>query len=83
MLSAVSSLMLQLYPRISIGNCCSNFHTLLNDFLSDGCGAASDNTFVCLQEYKDPRLRVCCGWFKDCKAGRQAEIKKLGLRDKR
>jgi hypothetical protein len=73
MLSAISSLKAQLLPRITIGNCCSNFHTLLNDFLSEGCGAASDNTFLCLQENEDPILRVCCGWHKKC----IAEKKKL------
>lgn len=67
MLSAMSSLKAQLLPRISIGNCCSNFHVLLNDLLSEGCGAASDNKFLCLQEYDDPALRVCCGWHSDCK----------------
>ena len=66
MLSAMSSLKAQLLPRITIGNCCSNFHTMLNDFLSEGCGAASDNKFLCLQEFEDPRLRVCCGWHKKC-----------------
>lgn len=74
MLSAMSSLKAQLLPRITIGNCCSNFHTLLNDFLSEGCGAASDNKFLCLQEYEDPRLRVCCGWHKKCIADKQKLI---------
>jgi len=72
MLSSMSSLKAQLLPRISIGNCCSNFHAMLNDFLLEGCGAASDNTFVCLQEYDDPLHRVCCGWHKECKARRDA-----------
>ena len=45
MLSSMSSLKAQLLPRLSIGNCCSNFHTLLSDFLVEGCGAASENTF--------------------------------------
>lgn len=74
MLSAISSLKAQLLPRMSIGNCCSNFHTLLNDFLSEGCGAASSNIFLCLQEYEDPRLRVCCGWHKKCMAEKIAAI---------
>ena len=72
MLSSVSSLKLQLLSRVSIGNCCSNFHAMLNDFLSEGCGAASENTFVCLQEYDDPLLRVCCGWHKECLAQKNA-----------
>lgn len=72
MLSAVSSLKAQLLPRVSIGNCCSNFHVMLNDFLSEGCGAASDNTFMCLQEYDDPLLHVCCGWHHECMEKKKA-----------
>jgi hypothetical protein len=66
MLSAVTSLKLQLLPRVSLGNCCSNFHTLLNDFLVEGLGAASENTFKCLQQFDDIRLRICCGWHREC-----------------
>ena len=66
MLSAMSSLKAQLLPTLTIGNCCSNFHALLNDFLSEGCGAARDSQFLCLQEYEDPMLRVCCGWHRQC-----------------
>jgi hypothetical protein len=67
MLSAVTSLKFQLLPRVSLGNCCSNFHVLLNDFLVEGLGAASENTFKCLQEFEDPRLKICCGWHHKCK----------------
>jgi len=70
MLSAVTSLKFQLLPRVSLGNCCSNFHVLLSDFLMEGLGAASDNGFHCLQEFDDPRLKVCCGWHKQCKKDR-------------
>ena len=45
---------------------------MLHDFLSEGCGAASDNMFMCLQEYDDPLLRVCCGWHDECKARKGA-----------
>ena len=73
MLSSMSSLKAQLLPRLSIGNCCSNFHIMLNDFLFEGCGAASENTFMCLQEYDgDPLLQVCCAWHKDCRAKKDA-----------
>ena len=67
-ISALTSLRFQLLARVSLGNCCSNFHTLLNDLLLAGCGAASSNEFVCFQELEDPNLRICCGWFKDCQA---------------
>ncbi len=66
MISALSSLKAQLLPRLSIGNCCSNFHILINDFLFEGCGAASSSTFHCIQETEDPLLMVCCGWHHDC-----------------
>lgn len=56
MLSAISSLKAQLATRVTVGNCCSNFHLLIADLLSEGCGAASENTFQC--------LRICCAWDK-------------------
>lgn len=80
MLSSMSSFKAQLMPRVSVGNCCSNFHALLNDFLMEGCGAASENTFLCLQEYEDPLLRVCCGWHHDCKKEKEAYITKLNAK---
>ena len=44
----------------------------------EGCGAASDNTFLCLQEYEDdPLIRVCCGWHHDCKQAKQKYIEEL------
>ena len=83
MVSALSSFKAQLLPRVSIGNCCSNFHVLLNDFLSEGCGAARDNTFVCLQEYDDPLLRVCCGWHPECKEEKKQLLLDMSLQAKK
>jgi hypothetical protein len=77
MLSAMSAIKLQLLPRISIGNCCSDFGRMLNDYLSEGCGAASDNDFLCLQEYHDPTLRVCCSWHHACIEERKAAVQRL------
>ena len=74
MLSAISSLKAQLSTRITIGNCCSNFHTLLADFLSEGCGAAFENTFHCLQEDDDPQYVVCCGWHPNCKEQKRQKL---------
>jgi hypothetical protein len=74
MLSAMSSLQLQLAARVSIGNCCSNFHRMLQDYLSEGCGAASDSYFHCLQEDDDPELRVCCFKSKSCIETRQRQM---------
>jgi len=62
MLSAMSSLKLQLATKITTGNCCSNFHLLIADFLRAGCGASNENTFQCLQDHSDPLLRPCCSW---------------------
>ena len=77
MLSAVTSLKFQLLPRVSLGNCCSNFHVLLNDFLVEGLGAASENSFKCFQEFEDPRLKICCGWHKECKKARAEALAAL------
>jgi hypothetical protein len=77
MLSAMSSLQAQMVARLSIGNCCSNFHALLSDYLMEGCGSASDNTFQCLQEHENPVLRICCVWQHDCKEAKQKAIDEL------
>ena len=75
MLSAISSLKLQLYAKFTVGNCCSNFHLLLFDFLKDGCGAAWDQTSECLQDNEDPEYRLCCQWSKseECLAKQQQQ----------
>ena len=73
-LSAITSLQFQLLARITLGNCCSNFHTLLNDLLLAGCGAAPSSQFVCFQELENPHWRLCCGWVKDCQATKMQAI---------
>lgn len=77
MLSALSSLKFQLLARVTLGNCCSNFHVLLADLLAAGCGAARTNNFYCMQENEDPNLRICCGWQKWCFAAKQQAIDEL------
>lgn len=62
MLSTMTSLNMQLMAASTVGNCCSNFHKLMLEFLSRGCGAAPSNNFECLQENKNPRFRLCCQW---------------------
>jgi hypothetical protein len=64
MVSSISSLKVQLHARYTIGNCCSNFHLLLFDFLRDGCGAAQDQVAECMQDNEDPTYRLCCQWSK-------------------
>jgi len=66
MVSSLSSLQTQLLARTTVGNCCSHYHHLLNDFLSEGCGATEENDYMCLQESSNPELRVCCAWHSDC-----------------
>jgi hypothetical protein len=73
MLSAISSLKMQLHARYTVGNCCSNFHLLLFDFLKAGCGAVPDQVAECLQDNEDPTFRLCCQWSKteECLAKKQ------------
>lgn len=72
-LSAMSSLKLQLFPRLTLGNCCSSFHLMLKDILSEGCGAHQDHFFQCLQTHENPQFHICCSWDKspDCVARRE------------
>jgi hypothetical protein len=58
MISSLVSLKLQMYAKKVYGNCCSNFHNLIFDFLLGGCGMAEKVT--CLQETKD--YNICCRW---------------------
>ena len=74
MLSAISSLKLQLHARYTVGNCCSNFHLLLFDFLEEGCGPAKDQKAECMQENEDPEFRLCCRWSKTEECDRKRNI---------
>jgi hypothetical protein len=71
MLSGISSLKAQLHARYLIGNCCSNFHNVLMDFLRGGCGAAKEQVARCMQDHEDPNFRLCCQWSKPgtCRGG--------------
>jgi hypothetical protein len=84
MLSAVTSLKVQLMAKYTIGNCCSNFHLLLFDFLRDGCGAATESIHRCLQENENPEFRVCCMWSDspECKLRKQIREAKEKKRTK-
>jgi hypothetical protein len=85
MIAALSSLQIQLLAKYTIGNCCSNFHQLLFDFLKAGCGKVSAATTTtttiisgqgaeCLQSNENPELRLCCGRIElpHCKEIRMA-----------
>jgi hypothetical protein len=67
LLSSIATMKFQMLARVSVGNCCSNFHILLSDFLTSGCGYAYKNDFVCMQDTDDISLMVCCGWRHECK----------------
>lgn len=73
MLSSISSLQLQLHTRTTVGNCCSNFHLLLKDLLSVGCGSLPFHAFQCLQDHANPAYRICCSWDRsaECLSRRQ------------
>jgi len=77
MLSAVSTLKFQLTSRMSIGNCCSHFHVLLQNLLAGGCSAArsGDHIFHCMQDNEHPALRICCTWDQECQREKQLALK--------
>lgn len=77
MTSTLVSIKLQLHAGIVFGNCCSNFHLVLFDLLSEGCGAVPEPTTMCLQEHPDPRFHICCGWTKTEECDRVREEKRL------
>lgn len=62
MISALSSLKAQLRTGLVLGNCCSNFHLLLKDLISVGCGATTTAAFQCLQDHEQEEFRMCCTW---------------------
>jgi len=69
MLSTIMALKMQLLTESTVGNCCSNFHKMMVEFLGNGCGAARRNNFECLQENENPEFRLCCMWSrsKECR----------------
>ena len=61
MLSTMISLKMQLYTIATAGNCCSNFHKLMETFQGRGCGVRNQE-FTCLQDFENPEFRICCKW---------------------
>lgn len=80
-LSAMTSLKLQLMTRLTIGNCCSNFHVLMKDLLDEGCGMLSDAKFQCLQDHSNENFRLCCSWDKspECLSKQNGHIAYLNM----
>lgn len=56
--SSMAAMTMQFHASIVVGNCCSNFHIMMFDFLREGCGLTK--TFKCLQETK--KYNLCCEW---------------------
>ena len=60
LLTALSSLKMQLNAKYSFGNCCSHFHKMIFDLLNGGCGITKDVHTECLQTNENPEFRICC-----------------------
>ena len=76
MMSVLSTVKAQLFTQVTVANCCSGLHQILNDFLSEGCGAVAENTYQCLQDTDDPLLVPCCGYNDECvKKKKQISLK--------
>jgi hypothetical protein len=77
MVSAMSTLQLQLGSGVVRANCCSRFHRLMGDFLSVGAGATVETDFQCLDKFGDPRFRICCWKKAGCLNQRNNAIEQL------
>jgi hypothetical protein len=75
MLSSIIVLKMQMMAKHTVGNCCSNFHKLMADYVINGCGVVDGGTFECLQENPDLKFRLCCRWSN---GGECAQKKKQG-----
>jgi hypothetical protein len=60
LISSMLAIQMQFHARHVYGNCCSNFHVLLFDFLREGCGMTMQTT--CFQETEN--YNTCCQWTK-------------------
>lgn len=58
---------MQLQTKHIIGNCCSNFHKVIHDFIESGAGLVRNATFECLRDNEEQRFRMCCGTGEDLK----------------
>jgi hypothetical protein len=81
MMSVLSTLKTQLLPKVTVTNCCSGFHQLINDLLLEGCGWVEANTNKCLQDTDDQLLVPCCGYHVQCME-RKKEILEVHQRSK-
>jgi len=76
MVSAMSSLQLQLGSSVVRANCCSRFHTIMLEFLSVGAGATLNINVQCLNDDTvDPHFRICCWNERSCMEKRSKGLK--------
>jgi hypothetical protein len=77
MISSLTAIKIQLQANVLVGNCCSNFHSLLFAFVRNGCGADPKVQFECLDKTQDPRFRICCAWTRtnECNGVRASYFK--------
>ena len=75
MVSALSTLQLQLGSGVTRANCCSSFHKIMDEFLSVSGGGALENDFQCLNDQStDPRFRICCWKGGSCMEKRDKDL---------
>ncbi|KAG7357533.1 hypothetical protein IV203_002221 [Nitzschia inconspicua] len=58
--SSLLAIKMQLQAKHLIGNCCSNFHMLMVDFIRSSAGVVPNATFECLRDNEEQRFRMCC-----------------------
>lgn len=64
MIASLTAIKLQLKANVLVGNCCSNFHTIIFDLVREGCGADPFSHHLCLNDeldMEDTTFRICCG----------------------
>lgn len=79
MISSMIAIQMQLYASHVYGNCCSNFHLVLFDFVREGCGLGSSTRAAAAATSLLPskktsmmttclqeteKYHVCCGWTR-------------------
>jgi len=76
-ISALTTMKLQLFAQTSFFNCCSHFHTIMRELLHLGLGSSRNHHPICMDTMKDPRLRICCTWTPQCKEKKMVDLANL------
>lgn len=68
--SSIVAIKLQLHSTLTFGNCCSNWHNVVFDFINSGCSYHAEGYSLCFQEDSNPKFHMCCNWptVKECDA---------------